>query len=199
MRPVPQFEVAQDLLDDRSVADQAEDLHESGAPRADQGGRLVDFLYQPGPGAPAGARELVGVVAIVPMQSRRLGRGRRTGCAGTGRYASRIRPGPPAANIMLSASRRRTGGGIPGGTAAGGRAGMWASPRSSPGGTPTGCNYRSDWLPDFGTRWYFFISGIFVRRSWPHPKTRRQRHVASRPGGHDAEPFTGASPGQLPE
>jgi hypothetical protein len=63
--PVPQSQVAEDLLDDGAGADQADDLKGSRAAGADQGIGFVDSLHQPPPGASAGAREFPAAVGVI--------------------------------------------------------------------------------------------------------------------------------------
>jgi hypothetical protein len=75
--PVPQLQVPQDLLNDRTVADQADDGKRSRAAGTNQGRRFVDFLNQPGSGAPAGARELPATVGFVLVHSLHCGCRRR--------------------------------------------------------------------------------------------------------------------------
>ena len=70
---VPQLQVPEDLCNDRAVADQADDFKWSGAAGADQRMRLVHFLNQPRPRAPAGGRELLAVVGIVLAPRVRVG------------------------------------------------------------------------------------------------------------------------------
>ena len=51
--PVPQLQVAKDLLENRAVVDQADDFERPAAAGADQGIRFVDFLDPPSPRTPA--------------------------------------------------------------------------------------------------------------------------------------------------
>ena len=66
--PVPPLQVAQDPFNHGAVADQADDLKGAGAAGADPRVRFVHFLDQPGPRAPAAARELGAAVGIVLAQ-----------------------------------------------------------------------------------------------------------------------------------
>ena len=68
--PVPQLQVAQDLFNDRAVADQADDLERSGAAGTDQGIRFVHFLDQPGPGSSAAALQFNSRTLLVPRTVR---------------------------------------------------------------------------------------------------------------------------------
>ena len=70
---VAQLQVPEDLCNDRAVADQADDFKWSGAAGADQRMRLVHFLNQPRPRAPAGTREHLAVVGIVLAPRLRVG------------------------------------------------------------------------------------------------------------------------------
>jgi hypothetical protein len=65
--------VAQDFLDDRAFAEQADDLERSGAAGTNQGIRFVHFLNQPGPGTLAVGRELLSAVGIVLAPRLRVG------------------------------------------------------------------------------------------------------------------------------
>jgi predicted nucleic acid-binding protein len=80
--PVPQFQVTQDLVDHRPVADQADDFERARAERANQEVRFVHFLNQPGPRAPDLAPELVGAAALFVVRRQRNRRGIRNASAG---------------------------------------------------------------------------------------------------------------------
>ena len=66
--------MAQDFLDYRAVADQADDFQRSGAAGTDQRVRFVHFLNQPRPRAADPTPELIGATGIFMV--RRLGLGR---------------------------------------------------------------------------------------------------------------------------
>jgi len=100
LRPVPEFQVAQDLLDHRPVADQADDFERARAVRANQGVRFVHFLYQPSPLAPDLALELVGAGAIFVARRRRNRRG--IGNASAGLSPAHIGEGAVVADQLLS-------------------------------------------------------------------------------------------------
>ena len=103
--PVPQLQVAQDLFDDRAVADQADDFEWSGAAGTDQGIRFVHFLNQPGPRTPAVARELLAAVGIVLVPRLRVGR--MSGCRSRSlcRNPARIGKSSVIADQLLSRIR----------------------------------------------------------------------------------------------
>ena len=76
--PVPPLQVAQDLFDDRAVAEQADDFQWSRAAGTDQRVGFVHFFNQPGPRTPARARPLRAAVGTVLVH--RLPSGWRSRC-----------------------------------------------------------------------------------------------------------------------
>ncbi len=70
---VAQLQVPEDLLDNRGVADQADDPKWSGAAWTEQGIGLVYLRDQPGPGAPAVAYGLFGAAGMILGRRQRFG------------------------------------------------------------------------------------------------------------------------------
>jgi hypothetical protein len=102
--PVSQLQVAQDLFNDRGLADQADDCNWSEAAGADQRIRFLHFLKQPRPRAPAGARKLLAAVGIVLARRLRVGwmsgRGSRSLCRNPARIGKgSVIPDQPLSRI----------------------------------------------------------------------------------------------------
>jgi len=78
---VPQFQMAQDSLDDAGAVDQTDDFERAAATRANPRVRFVHLLDEPRPGAPQPAREVIGATGMLRPRfgSISLLGGRRTG------------------------------------------------------------------------------------------------------------------------
>ena len=104
LRLIPQLQVPEDLLDDRSIADQADDLKWSGAAATDQRVRFGYLLDQPGPGASAAVRELFGAAGIILGRRLRFAELSRCGGGRPGRKPARVGKG---AIVKVGADMRK--------------------------------------------------------------------------------------------